>query len=62
MGRDQLTQAEKLELQALSKKMERDSDVINKWLDEFNITKHREAALVYFTGVLIGLGVDTGRL
>jgi hypothetical protein len=57
-----LTQAEKLELQALSKKMERDSDVINNWLDEFNITKHREAALVYFTEVLIGLGVDTGRL
>jgi hypothetical protein len=35
---------------------------INEWLDRFSIVVHPEAALVYFTGVLLGTGDDAGLL
>lgn len=59
---NRMTPEEKLELQALSVRWKQDCKSINKWLDEFNITNNPEARLVYFTGLLIGLALDSGRL
>lgn len=57
---EEMTEEERKELIELGKNMARDWDDINLWLEKFDITRHREAALVYFTGHLIGLGNDIG--
>lgn len=56
----EMTKEEQEELIELGKMMARDWDCINSWLDKYEITRHREAALVYFTGHLLGLGNDIG--
>lgn len=55
-----MTEQEREELTELGRNMVRDWDMINSWLDKHDITEHREAALIYFTGHLIGLGNDIG--
>jgi hypothetical protein len=50
------------ELRALSHRYEQDDEAINRWLDEFPMTEHPEARLVYFTGCLLGTGADLGLL
>lgn len=59
---ERMTPAEKTELQALSKTYVQDEGTVNDWLDEYNMTKHPEARLVYFTGNLLALGNDAGLL
>ena len=54
--------AELAELRAVQERWEADFQNIDLWLDEFNITKHPEARLVYFTQVLLGTAADMGRL
>lgn len=60
--RERMTSDEQAELRALSHRYEKDAEAINRWLDEFPMTEHREAALVYFTGCLLGTGADLGLL
>jgi len=55
-----MTDQEREELTELGRNMARDWDIINSWLDAHDITEHREAELIYFTGHLIGLGNDIG--
>jgi hypothetical protein len=55
-----MTLADKDELVRLGVKMADDFPRIEAWLDEYNMTKHREAALVYFTMHLLALGNDLG--
>lgn len=57
-----MTAEERAELQELNELYNRDGEAIDRWLDTFPITKHPEAALVYFTGHLLGLGKATGLL
>ena len=57
---DEITETEIQELKDLAKPMDRDWELIERWLDEYNIVKHREAALVYFTGNLIAHARDVG--
>jgi hypothetical protein len=57
-----MTEQEKEELLALSKRAALDSDDIEKWLDEFNMKLHPEARLVYFLGHLMNLGHDEGLI
>jgi hypothetical protein len=57
-----MTADERAELQALSRQYGQDSEAINRWLDEYPMTEHPEAGLVYFTGSLLGLGSDAGLL
>jgi hypothetical protein len=57
---NEMTDEECKELIDLGKMMARDSTDITSWLDMYDITKHREAALVYFTGHLLWLGKDLG--
>ncbi len=57
-----MTPEERDELQALARQYERDGEAIERWLEEFPITQHREAALVYFTGNLLAMGADAGLL
>ncbi|MBN9520958.1 hypothetical protein J0H58_20955 [bacterium] len=37
-----------------------DAPAINAWLDEYRITEHAEARLVYFTQVLLGYADEGG--
>jgi len=57
-----ITPDEKVELQELRKRMSEDYDAIERFLNEFPITEHTEAARVYFTGHLIAIGIDIGVL
>ena len=57
-----MTADERTELQALSKRYGEDWEAINRWLDQYRMTKHPEAALVYFTGHLLALGGNAGLL
>jgi hypothetical protein len=57
-----MTPWERTELQALNHRSAQDCDAINRWLDDFPMTEHREAALVYFTFTLLATGVDLGLL
>lgn len=57
---EQMTPDEKVELQALVQRYEQDWKPINQWLNEFRMTEHSEARLVYFTGHLLGTGCDMG--
>jgi len=60
--REQMTPEERAELRSLNRRYKRDWDAINRWLDEYPMTKHPEARLVYFTGCLLGTGVELGLL
>lgn len=56
----EMSEEEKVELIAIRKKMAEDFEQISSWLDNYDITIHREASLVYFTGHLLALGNDIG--
>jgi hypothetical protein len=60
--KERMTAEERAELQALSRRYGQDREAINRWLDEFPMTAHPEARLVYFTGHLLGMGADLGLL
>jgi hypothetical protein len=57
-----MTPEERAELRALSEKYRRDGEAIDRWLDEFPMTAHPEARLVYFTRYLVGTAADMGWL
>ena len=57
-----MTADERAELDALSKRYGQDWEAISRWLDEYPMTDHPEARLVYFTGHLLGTGADLGLL
>jgi hypothetical protein len=59
---ERMTAEEQAELRALNQRYTKDWEAINGWLDEFRMTKHSEARLVYFTGHLLGIGTDLGLL
>jgi hypothetical protein len=59
---ERMTPDERAELRALNRRYKQDWDAIDRWLDEYRMTKHPEARLVYFTGHLLGLGEDAGLL
>jgi hypothetical protein len=59
---NRMTADEQAELRALNHRYRQDWDEINRWLDEFPMTKHAEARLVYFTGCLLGTGAELGLL
>ena len=54
--------AERAALRALGQRYGGAAGAINEGLDRFSIVVHPEAALVYFTGVLLGTGDDAGLL
>lgn len=60
--RREATAADLEALQALKPLVIRDEDAIDTWIDGLGITKHREAALVYFLLHLMALGNDAGLL
>jgi hypothetical protein len=60
--RHRMTAEERDELRALSRRFGQDWEAINRWLDEYPMTIHPEARLVYFTGYLLGTGGDLGVL
>ncbi len=55
---ENMTEDERVELRALDERMSRDWDAIERWLDDYRMTEHREAALVYFTAHLLALAND----
>src|SRR5262245_7502108 len=57
-----MTSSERDELLELGKLMSRDWDAIERWLDEYSMTDHPEAARVYFTAHLMAIGNDLGVL
>ncbi len=59
---NKMTPDEKRELAALSDRFGTEQGLIQEWLDKYNMTVHREAALVYFTMCLVGTGADAGLL
>jgi hypothetical protein len=59
---DRMTTDERAELEALNQRYSQDGDAIDRWLDQYPMTGHPEARLVYFTGHLLALGVDCGEL
>jgi hypothetical protein len=59
---ERMTAEEQAELRALTQRYGEDWEAINRWLDEYPMTEHPEARLVYFTGHLIGTGADLGLL
>jgi hypothetical protein len=59
---ERMTPVEQSELRALNRRYKQDWDAINHWLDEYRMTEHPEARLVYFTGCLLGTGAELGLL
>jgi hypothetical protein len=57
---DRMSQAEKAELTQLLQQTIKDDREINKWLDQYPMTTHPEARLVYFLEHLLALGNDAG--
>jgi hypothetical protein len=55
-----MSEPDKQELTVLVQRTIPDNDEIDRWLDEYSMTKHREAALVYFFQHLLALGNDAG--
>jgi hypothetical protein len=53
---------ERAELQELGRRYNEDADAIDRWMDDYRMTQHPEARLVYFTGVLLAMGKDGGYL
>lgn len=56
------TDEDRVTLRALRPLVLRDEAAIDAWIDQLGITKHREAALVYFLLHLMALGQDAGLL
>jgi succinate dehydrogenase flavin-adding protein (antitoxin of CptAB toxin-antitoxin module) len=56
------TDADIAELRTLQPLVSRDEDTIFDWIDELGMTRHREAALIYFLLHLMALGKDAGLL
>jgi hypothetical protein len=56
------TDADRTALRMLRPLVLRDENAIDAWIDQLGITKHREAALVYFLLHLLALGHDAGLL
>jgi hypothetical protein len=56
----EMTEAEKYELVRLGARMSKDSEAIERWLDEYNMAEHEESGLVYFTMCLLAHGHDLG--
>ena len=56
------TDADRGALRALGPLVLRDEGAIDAWIDRLGISKHREAALVYFLLHLMALGNDAGLL
>jgi len=56
------TDADRMALRELQSMVIRDEAAINSWIDELGMTKHQEAALVYFLLHLMALGNDAGLL
>ena len=50
------------ELRQLGRRWGEAYPAIDAWLNAHRITVHPEAALVYFTGYLLGTGADAGLL
>src|SRR5262245_29361639 len=59
---NEMTPPERLELIELGRKMAIDFAAFEKWLDDFPMTVHPEAALVYFTTYLLAMGRDISVL
>jgi hypothetical protein len=57
-----MSEDDRRELKALLGRIIKDDTPINAWLDEYEITNHREAALVYFMNHLIALANEGGFL
>jgi hypothetical protein len=55
-----MTAEQRVELTTLLRQTIADEAAINAWLDEFPMTKHPEARLVYFLGHLLATGNDDG--
>jgi hypothetical protein len=55
---NKMTESEAWELLALRDCMSEDFDIVEKWLNEYNMTVHPEARLVYFMRCLIGTADD----
>ena len=58
----QATPDEMAQLRSFQKRWIDASPAIEAWLDTYNMTKHAEARLVYFTQVLLGTADDCGLL
>lgn len=58
----QATPEEKAKLRAIQHRWSDECEAIESWLDTYNMTRHPEARLVYFTQVLLGTGDDCGLL
>ena len=56
------TPAELDDLRAVQRRWIADHSAIEAWLDENNMTLHREAQRVYFTQVLLGMADEAGLL
>jgi hypothetical protein len=54
--------AELEELRAIQRRWSADYPAIDAWLDEYRMTTHPEARLVYFTQVLLGMADESGLL
>ena len=59
---NKMSKADVEELRNLRDRMAQDFDIIELWLDEFNMRIHPEARLVYFMRDLIGTADDTHLL
>jgi hypothetical protein len=57
---ERMTAAEQAELRVLSQRFGQDWEDIDRWLDQFPMTNHREARFVYFMGHLLGIGAGLG--
>ena len=56
----QMSDSQRIELSALNDRMAQDERIINGWLDEYPMTEHAEARLVYFLGHLLAIAYDNG--
>lgn len=54
--------AQLVELRAVQQRWVANNPDIDAWLDEYNMTKHAEARLVYFTQLLLGMADESGLL
>ncbi len=60
--RSEATEADRRTIGELLPLLIRDEKAINAWIDKMGMTKHREAALVYFLLHFMALGNDAGLL
>jgi hypothetical protein len=58
----QASSGELADLRAVQQRWAVNYPAIDAWLDEYNMTKHIEAGLVYFTQALLGMADEDGLL